>query len=116
MTFQDNNMTRFTALALALAAAVGSAQASVITVQAASATSPFLGSAAEYQTAVDAALLTPGAASASPASLDAISHQGLFGGNSNYAMKTTINFGVAAESDWTFRAGVDFGFGGAMFL
>ena len=42
-------MTRLTVLALALAAAVGSAQASVITVQAASASSPFLGSAAEFR-------------------------------------------------------------------
>ena len=109
-------MTRLTVLAFALAAAVGSAQASIITVQAASATSPFLASAAEYQSAVDAALLTPGAASASPASLNAISHQSLFGGSTNFAMKTTITFGVAAEGEWSFRAGVDFGSGGAMFL
>ena len=110
-------MKTLTVLACALAAAsFGVAQASVVQVESASGTTPFLTSAADYQAAVDAALAGASYASANPASLDFISHGSLFGGNANFAMKTTVNFGVATAGDWSFRAGVDFGFGGAMFL
>jgi hypothetical protein len=104
-------------IVLALAcASFGAAQASVIKVEGASATSPFLGSAGAYLTAVDAALLGASHVTATPASLNNFSHQSLFGGNANFAMKTTVNFGVATLGAWSFRAGVDFGRGGAMFL
>ena len=109
-------MKKLSVLVLAMAAAFGSAQASVIKVEAATGSTPFLGSAEAYRAAVDAALAGVGYASAMPASLDFISHQGLFGGNGNFAMKTTVNFGVASAGTWSFRAGVDFGMGGAMFL
>lgn len=108
-------MKKLTLLALALAAA-GAAQASVIKVETAPASSGFLASAAAYQTAVNAALLGSSYASATPANLNGVSHQSLFGGNANFAMKTTVNFGVATAGTWSFRAGVDFGRGGAMFL
>ncbi len=104
-------------LACALAAAsLGVANASVILVESASGTTPFLSSAAAYEAAVDAALAGPSHVSASPASLNFISHASLFGGNSNFAMKTTVNFGVATAGTWSFRSGVDFGYGGAMFI
>jgi hypothetical protein len=107
---------KLTVLALALAASFGAAQASVIQVEAATGSTPFLANGNDYKAAVDAALAGVGYASAMPASLDFISHQGLFGGNGNFAMKTTVNFGVATAGTWSFRAGVDFGMGGAMFL
>ncbi|MES2317102.1 MAG: CCXG family PEP-CTERM protein [Pseudomonadota bacterium] len=109
-------MKKSVILGCALAAAVGCAQASVIQVEAANGSSGFLADAAAYQAAVDATLLNPSYAMATPASLDFISHNGLFGGATNFAMKTTVSFGVASAGTWSFRAGVDFGFGGAMFL
>jgi hypothetical protein len=113
---RKNKMIKMTAIALALAATFGAAQASVIQVETATGSTPFLANAGAYQAAVAAALAGPGYMAAAPASLDYISHQGLFGGNTNFAMKTTVNFGVATAGTWSFRAGVDFGMGGAMFL
>ena len=109
-------MNKLTVLAFALAASCGLAQASIIKVEAASGTTGFLASANAYQAAVDAALAGPSYASAAPASLDAISHASLFGGNANFAMKTTVKFGLLAAGNVAFRSGVDFGSGGAMFL
>jgi hypothetical protein len=109
-------MKKLTVLAFALAASCGVAQASVIKVEAASGTTGFLGSANAYLAAVDSALAGASYASAAPSSLNAISHASLFGGNSNFAMKTTVKFGLTAASNVAFRAGVDFGSGGAMFL
>jgi hypothetical protein len=114
---RDKSMKKSTVFAIALAAAsIGAAQASVIKVEAASGTTGFLASAIAYQNAVNTALMGSSYAMATPSSLNAITHQGLFGGNSNYAMKTTVKFGVASAGLWSFRAGVDFGLGGAMFL
>lgn len=104
------------ALALALATAGSAASASVIKVEGAAGSSPFLGSAAAYQAAVDLALLDPSYHWASVPAMDLVSHAGLFGTNSNYAMKTTITFGLASAAMIDLRAGVDFGLGGAMFL
>jgi hypothetical protein len=110
-------MKKLSVLALAIAATFsGVAQASVIQVEAANATSGFLGSAEEYRDAVDAALQGPSYASQMLSSYDNVTHQSLFGGNSNFAMKSTISFGIATAGSFAFRAGVDFGFGGAMFL
>lgn len=111
-------MKKMTKLALALAAAAfcGAAQASVIQVEGANGTSPFLGSGAAYAAAVDAALLGPSYHSAMVTSLDWISHSSLFGSNSNFAMKTTIDFTLDIAAKYYFRAGVDFGMGGAMLL
>ena len=48
---------------------------------------------------------------------DIVSNQSLFGaGANNIAFKSTINFGLAASGSYSFRAGVDFGNGGAVFL
>ncbi|WP_229423801.1 CCXG family PEP-CTERM protein [Massilia frigida] len=101
---------------LTLAANAG---ASAIVIESASATPPGpLSSAADYRSAVDAALLGPTHASVSVASYDNITHASLFGGSSNFALKSTISFGVsdAKAGLWQFRAGVDFGYGGALFL
>lgn len=104
------------ALAVALAAAVSGANASVIKVEGASGTSALLGSAAAYDSAVNAALLDPSYHVAMVPSMDLVSHASLFGSNAYYAMKTTIRFGLASAASIDLRAGVDFGLGGAMFL
>lgn len=109
-------MNKKSLLALALASVVGAASASVIRVESASATSPILASANAYRDAVNAALLSGTYVSQMVASYNSLSHQSLFGGNSNYAFKATINFSAATAGVWDFRAGVDFGSGGALFL
>jgi hypothetical protein len=109
-------MKKLSLLSLVIAALCGSAQASVIQVETANATSSPLVSANDYLAAVDAALLDASYAAQFLSSYDSVSHQGLFGGNSNFALKSTITFNVASASNFGFRAGVDFGSGGAMFL
>ena len=77
-------------------------------------------SAADYQSVVNAAVATPGAGygSATIASYDNVTNSSLFGSGSNIAFKSVINFGVSAADAgaWSFRSGVDFGRGGALFL
>lgn len=109
-------MNKKSLLALALTSVFGFANASIIQVESASATSPVLASADAYRNAVNAALLNGSYVSQMLASYNNVSHQSLFGGNSNYAFKATINFTAATAGAWDFRAGVDFGSGGALFL
>lgn len=112
-----DTMKKLSILALALGTAFSAAsQASVIKVEGASASTPFLASGDAYLAAVDAALSGATYHWASVSSLDAISHGALFGSYAGFAMKTTVNFGVATAGSWMFRAGVDFGYGGAMLL
>ena len=77
-------------------------------------------SAADYQSVVNAAVAAPGAGygSATIASYDNVTNSSLFGSGSNIAFKSVINFGVSAADAgaWSFRSGVDFGRGGALFL
>jgi hypothetical protein len=109
-------MKKLSVLAFALAALCATAQASVIQVETANATTSPLASANDYLAAVDAALLDASYATQFLSSYDSVSHQGLFGGNSNFAFKSSIQFDVASAANFGFRAGVDFGLGGAMFL
>ncbi|HEY0060816.1 MAG TPA: CCXG family PEP-CTERM protein [Telluria sp.] len=109
-------MKKLSVLAFALAVVCGTVQASVIEIETASATSPLLASANDYLSAVDTALLGASYASQFVGSYDSVSHQSLFGGNSNFALKSTISFSLAAASSFGVRAGVDFGSGGAMFV
>jgi hypothetical protein len=94
----------------------GMANASTIKIEAADGTSTGLSTATDYQSAVDAFLAGPSHASFDVASYDYVNHQSLFGGVSNFSMKSTIDFGVVQAGTWSFRAGVDFGYGAAMFL
>jgi hypothetical protein len=107
-----------TLVSIALAAlSLNAAHASVIKVESVSAVSPVLGTANAYRSKIDSFLAGgEGYVSQNVLSYDSLSHQSLFGGNSNYAFKSTIDFGVAEAGEWSFRAGVDFGSGGAMFL
>jgi len=113
-------MKKITTVAMAaFTFAIGSlAHASVIKIDSIQATSGTLANANAYRTAVEAALLGAGRASTTLASYDNVTHASLFGTNSNFAMKSTIDFAVSSANAglWSFRAGVDFGMGGALFI
>ncbi len=105
----------------ALAASVGSADASTITISTGQSAVGPQASADDYKNVVEAAVagVTTGYGTANVALADNISNQGLFSGPAmDIAFEFTINFGVAAGQVgvWDFRAGVDFGRGGAVFL
>jgi len=108
-------------LALVLLASLAlDANASVITVQVAATSPAAQANAAAYKLAVDAAIANPVAykGSKSVAVYDNLAVKNYFGGISNYAFESTINFGVTAAQagTWNFRTGVDFGYGGALFV
>lgn len=112
-------MKKLQLLAVAALLSAGTAvQASIITVESASAALTSQSSAAAYRGAVDAALAGASHVSTTVSSYNFISHQSLFGGNSNFALKSTTSFGVSSADAglWQFRTGVDFGGGGAMFI
>ena len=77
-------------------------------------------SAAGYQAAVDAAVNAAGAKTTAVSSFESLAFSSVKPSSlaQNYAMKTTITFGVTAANsgEWNFRAGVDFGKGGALFV
>lgn len=103
-----------------LASLVLDANASVITLQVATVAPAAQANAAAYKLAVDAAIANPAAykGSKSVAAYDNLSVKNYFGSVSNYAFESTIDFGVTAAQagTWNFRTGVDFGFGGALFV
>ena len=111
-------MKNFKLAALALAfAAFGSANAAVITFQTGQSTAAAQTTAEGYRDAVEAAVAGSPLSSTVLTSYDIVSNQGLFGtGNSNLAYKSDITFGLTADGTYSFRAGVDFGKGGALFL
>lgn len=74
--------------------------------------SPTFASASDYQTAVESAVALSPLVSLS--SYDSVNPGLSQGGND--AFKATVTFGVADAGMWSFRSGVDFGLGGAMFL
>ena len=105
---------KFAAVALALAA-IGSSNAAVITFQTGSSGAGPLATADDYRSVVDAAVV--GGNTTSLNSYNNVSNSGIFGaGSTDIAFKSTINFGLSAAGTYSFRAGVDFGRGGAVFL
>ncbi|GJI94397.1 hypothetical protein RugamoR57_11150 [Duganella caerulea] len=105
---------KFAAVALALAA-IGNANAAVITFQTGSSGAGSQLNAQDYRSVVDAAVV--GGKSTLLSSYDNVSNNAVFGtGNSDIAFKSTIDFGLSAAGTYSFRAGVDFGRGGAVFL
>jgi hypothetical protein len=96
------------------------ANASVITLQTAYSAAQSQSGAAAYKTVVEQALLSQGAGYGTKtiSAYDNISNSNQFlgGSNSNIAWKATIDFSAATAATWTFRSGVDFGYGGALFL
>jgi hypothetical protein len=114
-------MTKLTHLCAAvLACAAVQAHASVITLQSAYSGAQNQASAAAYRDVVNAAVQSQGAGygTAVLGAYDSVSNGNLFGSNHDIAWKATVNFGVAdaQAGSWSFRSGVDFGYGGAMFL
>ncbi len=113
------------ALLLAGAASLalpGAGKASLITFDTRYSASGPLASAAAYRTLIDglaAAPATAGYGSSTLNSFSATSNQSVFrGSNSNIAYRYTLDFTVdpAKAGTWSFRFGVDFGRGGALFL
>lgn len=105
---------KFAVVALALAA-IGSSHAAVITFQTGGSGAGPLATALDYSTVVDAAVA--GGNSTVLNSYDNVSNNSIFGaGSTNIAFKSTIDFGLSAAGSYSFRAGVDFGRGGAVFL
>lgn len=68
--------------------------------------------ASDYQAAVDSAVASSPVISI--ASYDSVNPGLSQGGNDAY--RATVTFGVTTAGVWEFRAGVDFGLGGALFL
>lgn len=116
--------TSKTVAALFLATLALQADASVITIQTGYSTAGAQTSAANYRNTVEAALLaqaqnkTPRYGSKQIASYDSVSNVSLFGTDRNIAWKSTIDFSVTSAQAglWSFRTGVDFDYGGALFL
>lgn len=118
---QLNGKILTTLVVAALSAAMGNADAAMITIETGHSTAGAQASAEAYRNVVDAAVVaaTPGYGTSHPALFDNVSNHGLFGDTTqDIAFRFTINFGVSAAQAgiWDFRAGVDFGRGGAMFL
>jgi len=102
--------------ALAVAMVYGTAEAAVITFQTGYSNAGTQLTATDYRDVVDAAVANS-SHSTVLSNYDIVSNQSLFGaGASNIAFKSTINFGLDATGSYAFRAGVDFGNGGAVFL
>jgi len=111
--------TALKALCIAVATLGGAAHASVVTFETASSAAGPQGSAAAYQSVVNAAIALPGSQSAIVPLFDNLSNQSVFGGsNMDIAFREKVDFGVSAgqAGNWGLRAGVDFGNGGAIFL
>jgi len=111
---------RTTVCAALLACLALDANASVITLQVATGPVGTQTSAAAYKAAVDADIANPAGykGSKSVATYDNVTVKSYFGALSNYAYEATIDFGVtsAQAGTWNFRTGVDFGYGGALFV
>lgn len=107
---------KLAALVLAMAAA-GASNAAVITFQTGYSQAGAQATAEDYRSVVDAAVAASPYGSTVLSNYDIVSNQYLFGaGATNIAFKSNISFGVASSGTYSFRAGVDFGNGGAVFL
>ena len=104
--------------AIAVAFAFGSADAAVITFQTGASTAGVQNSANDYRDAVDLAVAnSPYGAAVRLDNYDNVSNQSIFSASAqNIAFKSTITFGLTSAGSYAFRAGVDFGNGGAVFL
>ena len=94
---------------ISLAFVACAASASTIGIQTGSYSGGSFATGSEYLNAVNAAV-------AGSAVTDLSSYDNLAIDINGGALKSTNNFGVAAAGNWSFRAGVDYGKGGAVFL
>ena len=108
------------AAAISAFAIASQANASLITVATGFSSTGAQTTANDYRNIVHAAIasLKAGYGQQVLTTFDNISNHSLFGSNSNIAFEYNITFNVAATEagTWGFRAGVDFGRGGAVFL
>lgn len=108
------------ALSLIAVGVFAHANASTITVSTGYSTAGAQKTADAYKAVVDAAVAKPtvGYGSKTVASYNALDNSSLFGSSTNIAFRSTIDFGVTAAQagSWSFRTGVDFSQGGALFL
>jgi len=103
--------------AVAAVLALGSANAAVINFQTGYSSAGPQATADDYRNVVDAAVASNPYGSTVLSSYDNVSNNGIFGaGSNNIAFKSVITFGLSSAGDYAFRAGVDFGNGGAVFL
>jgi len=103
--------------AIAAALAFTSANAAVINFQTGFSDAGAQASANDYRDVVNAAIASHPYGSTVLSSYDNVSNNGIFGaGVTNIAFKSTITFGLSSAGNYAFRAGVDFGHGGAVFL
>lgn len=111
-------MKNFQLAVFALAIATfGETNAAVITFQTGESFAAAQTTAQDYRTVVDAAVSASPYGSTVLTSYDIVSNQSLFGqGATNIAYKSDILFGLSTAGQYAFRAGVDFGKGGAVFL
>ncbi|MCH9640038.1 MAG: CCXG family PEP-CTERM protein [Betaproteobacteria bacterium] len=115
-------MFRFSTVIVLLFTLLASGHASLIKIDTGFSAADRQIDAAAYKSLVDAAVVTStaGYGTAIVESYDKIANRTLFSGgsNRNIAIKSTIDFYVSAKNAglWEFRAGVDFGHGGAIFV
>jgi len=121
--YNNKKCTKFftsTVTAVLLGGFVSSASASMINLSTGYSASGPQVDAASYLSTVQTAVAAPssGYGSTSLAAYDNVTNQSLFGSSGNIAFDTTVNFGVSAAQagNFEFRFGVDFGWGGAVFL
>lgn len=116
----SNNVVRAarTLTLIAACAAAGHASATVITFASGYSTAGTQTSAAAYRSTVLAAVAKPtaGYGTKTLATFSGVNNAALFGANSNVATEYKLDFSVASASAYSFRFGVDFGNGGAVFL
>lgn len=114
------NVRQFSAMAAMLLGLAGNATASQSTMHTGYSLDGPQASAAAYRSAVEAALATPmsGYGSAHLPRFENVNNHDLFGSSTWLAYHFTVAFDVTDETAgwWGFRAGVDFGLGGAMLL
>lgn len=106
--------------ATAAISAIAYANASNIVIETGFSNAAAQTSATAYKAVVEAAVMgsSAGYGAKTVDSYDALSNHDLFGSKQNIAFKSTVTFGVTSgeTGNWSFRAGVDFGHGGAVFL
>lgn len=106
--------------ALTLWGAMGASNASTISMSTRASTDGPQASANAYKSLIDgltSSSPTAGYCNTSPSAYTGLSNQASCGGSANdIAYHFAIDFNAIAAGAWNFRFGVDFGFGGAVFL
>jgi hypothetical protein len=107
-------------IAVFVAGVAAQADASLIKLETGYSVAGAQSTSAAYRTVVNAAVQNPtaGYGTTTLTSYDGVNNTSQFGSNRNFAWEAIVNFGVSAAQagTWTFRSGVDFDFGGTMYV